>query len=225
MMKVDVAPLTPKLRNNKTVHFDYIKHTQEETATLREIVEQGKSLNPLNNSLDYAYTASVLHSKLNVNSDLQCVTCNGCPFSDNHDSRVLDFINNVNSRVKSKSIKKLIITTAKVPIRKPIALESNTPKPVVVQILLWYLDFGCSKHMTGDRSQLTNFVDKFMGTVKFGNDHVAKIKGYGDYQIGNVTILRVYFMEGLGHNLFFVGQFCDSDLEVAFVNTPASFII
>nr|GEY78311.1 integrase, catalytic region, zinc finger, CCHC-type, peptidase aspartic, catalytic [Tanacetum cinerariifolium] len=70
--------------------------------------------------------------------------------------------------------------------------------------------------MTEDRSQLINFVQKFIGTVKFGNDHVAKIMGYGDYKIGNVTILRVYFVEGLGHNLFSVGQFYDSDLEVAF---------
>ncbi|GJX14441.1 retrovirus-related pol polyprotein from transposon TNT 1-94, partial [Tanacetum coccineum] len=45
---------------------------------------------------------------------------------------------------------------------------------------------------------------------------VAKILGYGDYQIGNVIILRVYYMEGLGHNLFFVRQFYDSKLEVAF---------
>nr|GFB36382.1 integrase, catalytic region, zinc finger, CCHC-type, peptidase aspartic, catalytic [Tanacetum cinerariifolium] len=58
--------------------------------------------------------------------------------------------------------------------------------------------------------------EKFLGTVKFGNDHVAKIMGYGDYQIGNVTISQVYYVEGLSHNLFFVGQFCDSDLEVAF---------
>nr|GFA83581.1 integrase, catalytic region, zinc finger, CCHC-type, peptidase aspartic, catalytic [Tanacetum cinerariifolium] len=70
--------------------------------------------------------------------------------------------------------------------------------------------------MTGDRSQLVNFVQKFLGTVKFWNDHVAKIMGYGDYQIGNVTISWVYYVEGLGHNLFSVGQFCDSDLEVAF---------
>nr|GFA41434.1 hypothetical protein [Tanacetum cinerariifolium] len=42
------------------------------------------------------------------------------------------------------------------------------------------------------------------------------IMGYGDYQIGNVTISRVYYVEGLGHNLFSLGQFCDSDLEVAF---------
>nr|GEX07052.1 hypothetical protein [Tanacetum cinerariifolium] len=48
----------------------------------------------------------------------------------------------------------------------------------VVQIVLWYLDSGCSKHMTRDCSQLINFVQKFLGTVKFGNDHVAKIMGY-----------------------------------------------
>nr|GEZ35103.1 retrovirus-related Pol polyprotein from transposon TNT 1-94 [Tanacetum cinerariifolium] len=40
--------------------------------------------------------------------------------------------------------------------------------------------------------------------------------GYEDYQIGNVTISRVYYIEGLGHNLFFVGQFYDSNLEVVF---------
>nr|GFA51614.1 retrovirus-related Pol polyprotein from transposon TNT 1-94 [Tanacetum cinerariifolium] len=70
--------------------------------------------------------------------------------------------------------------------------------------------------MTGDRSQLIYFVQKFLGTVKFGNDHVAKIMGYGDYQIGNVTISRVYYVEGLWQNLFSIGQFCDSDLKVAF---------
>ncbi|GJR77449.1 retrovirus-related pol polyprotein from transposon TNT 1-94 [Tanacetum coccineum] len=131
-----------------------------------------------------------------------------------------------------------ITTTAEVPSRKPIALETETPKPVVtlvysrksrkskttdpvskskvIQIVLWYLDSGYSKHMTGDRSQLTNFINKFLGTVKFGNDHVAKIMRYGDYQIGNVMISRVYYVEGLGHNLFSVGQLCDLNLEVAF---------
>nr|GEX77707.1 integrase, catalytic region, zinc finger, CCHC-type, peptidase aspartic, catalytic [Tanacetum cinerariifolium] len=56
----------------------------------------------------------------------------------------------------------------------------------------------------------------FCGNVRFMNDHIAKIIGYGDYQMGNVIISRVYYVEGLGHNLFSVGQFCDSDLKVAF---------
>nr|GEZ03079.1 retrovirus-related Pol polyprotein from transposon TNT 1-94 [Tanacetum cinerariifolium] len=87
---------------------------------------------------------------------------------------------------------------------------------LVVQIVLWYLDSGCSKHMTGNSSQLMNFVSKFLGTVRFGNDQIARIMRYGDYQLGNVVISRVYYVEGLGHNLFSVGQFCDADLEVAF---------
>ncbi|GJX99397.1 retrovirus-related pol polyprotein from transposon TNT 1-94 [Tanacetum coccineum] len=92
---------------------------------------------------------------------------------------------------------------------------SNT-KPLVVQIVLWVVDSGCSKHMTGDRSLLRNFIEKFMGTIHFGNDNFAAITGYGDYIHGNITIYHVYYVEGLGHNLFSVGQFCDRDLEVAF---------
>ncbi|GJT94552.1 hypothetical protein Tco_1090070 [Tanacetum coccineum] len=48
------------------------------------------------------------------------------------------------------------------------------------------------------------------------NDHMAKILGYGDYHIGNVMISRVYYVEGLGQNLFYVGQFSNLNLEVAF---------
>ncbi|GJS09664.1 retrovirus-related pol polyprotein from transposon TNT 1-94 [Tanacetum coccineum] len=86
----------------------------------------------------------------------------------------------------------------------------------VVQIVLWVVDSGCSKHMTGDRSLLRNFIKKFMGIIRFGNDNFAALTGYGDYVHGNITIYHVYYVEGLGHNLFSVGQFCDGDLEVAF---------
>nr|GEY08031.1 integrase, catalytic region, zinc finger, CCHC-type, peptidase aspartic, catalytic [Tanacetum cinerariifolium] len=60
-------------------------------------------------------------------------------------------------------------------IHKPSKKRSQ-----VVQIFLWYLDSGCSKHMTGDRFQLTNFVHKFLGTVKFGNDQITKMMGKPD---------------------------------------------
>ncbi|GJW49088.1 integrase, catalytic region, zinc finger, CCHC-type containing protein [Tanacetum coccineum] len=72
------------------------------------------------------------------------------------------------------------------------------------------------KSYDGDRSLLKNFNEKFMGTVHFGNDNFVAITGYGDYIQGNITICHVYYVEGLGHNLFSVGQFCDGDLEVAF---------
>ncbi|GJV20135.1 retrovirus-related pol polyprotein from transposon TNT 1-94 [Tanacetum coccineum] len=208
MLKIDVEPITPKLLNKKIAHSAYIKHTQEEATVRKDLVEYVKSKYPLDHSLESVYRPT---------SRTFTIVGNACPLT-------------------------RITTTTEVPLRKPTALDNETSKPVVtlvysrkprksktnvpvskskvlksvVQIVLWYLDSGCSKHMTGDRSQLTNFVNKFLGTVKFRNDHVAKILGYGDYQIGNVTISRVYYMEGLGHNLFSVGQFCDSNLEVAF---------
>nr|GEV98275.1 hypothetical protein [Tanacetum cinerariifolium] len=86
----------------------------------------------------------------------------------------------------------------------------------VVQICLWCVDSGCFKHMTGNIKLLINFVWKFLGTLRFGNDHIAAILRYDDLKWGNITITRVYFVEGLGHNPFSVGQFCDADLEVAF---------
>nr|GEV08466.1 hypothetical protein [Tanacetum cinerariifolium] len=70
--------------------------------------------------------------------------------------------------------------------------------------------------MTGNLKLLINFMEKFLGTVKFGNDQIAPILGYRDLVQGAVTIKRVYYVEGLNHNLFSVSQFCDADLEVAF---------
>nr|GEY55363.1 retrovirus-related Pol polyprotein from transposon TNT 1-94 [Tanacetum cinerariifolium] len=248
MLKIDVAPLAPKLRNNRTVHCDYLKHTQKETATLREIVEQERSINPLNTSLNYVYTASVQNSKLNVNSDLQCVTCNGCLFYDNHDSYVLDFINNVNAPVKSKSVKKTvkrkvwkptgkvftrigykwrptgrkftivgnacpltrITTTAKVPLRKPIALESNTPKLVVTLVYL--------RKPKASRNNV--LVSKFRHNKSLSANKKEPNKSWGstvsNVPSSSVDECRVYFVDGHGHNLFSVGQFYDSDLEVSF---------
>nr|GEX26589.1 hypothetical protein [Tanacetum cinerariifolium] len=61
---------------------------------------------------------------------------------------------------------------------------------VVIQIVLWYLDSGYSKHMTGDRSRLMSFVKKFIGTVRFENDHFGAIMGYEDYVIGDIVISK-----------------------------------
>ncbi|GJV75078.1 hypothetical protein Tco_1506662 [Tanacetum coccineum] len=88
-------------------------------------------------------TAPVQHSKLNANFDLKCVKCNGCMLSDNHDLCVLDFINNVNARAKSRSTFTIvgnacpltrITTTTKVPLRKSSALHNKTLKHVVTLV-------------------------------------------------------------------------------------------
>ncbi|GJX11325.1 retrovirus-related pol polyprotein from transposon TNT 1-94 [Tanacetum coccineum] len=75
--------------------------------------------------------------------------------------------------------------------------QADIHRGIVVQIILWYLDSRCSKHMTGNRSQLMNFVSKFLGTVRFGNDNIVRIMGYGDYQLGNVTISRTISLDDM----------------------------
>ncbi|GKC63161.1 retrovirus-related pol polyprotein from transposon TNT 1-94, partial [Tanacetum coccineum] len=238
------------------------------------------SLKNKNSVVEPKRTANVQHSELNANYELLCVKCNGCMLSDNHDLCVLNFINDVNARNKSKSVKKSskrkvwkpigkvftnigytwrptgrtftivgnacpltrITTTAKVPLRKPTALESDTPKHVVTLVYSRKPKKSKTnvpiskpkniKSLSADKKKSSKSWGSIvfdvpsstrdecrsskLFSVKFGNDHVAKILGYGDYQIGNVTISRVYYVEGLRHNLFSVGQFCDSNLEVVF---------
>nr|GFA54827.1 hypothetical protein [Tanacetum cinerariifolium] len=63
----------------------------------------------------------------------------------------------------------------------PILRESKVVKTdQVIQIHLWCVDSGCSKHMTENLKLLINFVWKFLGIVRFGNDHVVAILGFGD---------------------------------------------
>ncbi|GJU58264.1 hypothetical protein Tco_1236030 [Tanacetum coccineum] len=94
--------------------------------------------------------------------------------------------------------------TPKSKIAQPLSCETKSSTRVI-QLVLWIVDSGCSKHMTGNLSLLRNFFEKFMGTVRFGNDHIAAIIGYGDYVQRNLTICHIYYVEGLGHNLFSVG--------------------
>nr|GEZ87653.1 hypothetical protein [Tanacetum cinerariifolium] len=124
LLKFDVAPLVPKLHKNRTAHTDYIRHAQKEAATLKEIVESERLINPLNTSLVYAYhlrtvksslnkesavdskaTSFVINYVTNVNSDLKYFSCNGYLLSDNHDACVVAYKNSMNASKKSKSVK------------------------------------------------------------------------------------------------------------------------
>nr|GEZ96410.1 retrovirus-related Pol polyprotein from transposon TNT 1-94 [Tanacetum cinerariifolium] len=115
---------------------------------------------------------------------------------------------------KTKSVPKTNVSEG---LSKPVIAQTlpQTARHVIIQLIIFIVDSGCTKHMTGNL-KLCNFVEKFLGTVCFGNDQFVPILGYGDLVQGNITINRVYYVEGLNHNLFSVGQFCDADLEVAF---------
>nr|GEY71151.1 hypothetical protein [Tanacetum cinerariifolium] len=171
-----------------------------------------------------------------LNANAVCATCNKCLVDSNHFACVTKMLNEVHARTKKPTV--VPISTRKpksqanksiaTPNKKKVASKSTNQKPQsyfrvlyentnkIVQLILFIVDSGCMKHMTGNLKLLCNFVEKFLGTVRFGNDQFAPILGYGYLVQGNVTIHRVYYVKGLNHNLFLVGQFCDVDLEVAF---------
>ncbi|GJR02563.1 putative ribonuclease H-like domain-containing protein [Tanacetum coccineum] len=203
-------------------------------------------------------TAHVQHSKLNANYELKCVKCNGCMLFDNHDLCVLDFINNVNARAKSRFVKKnskrkVWKPTGKVftnigyiwrPTGKPITLDNDTPKPTVT--LVYSRKPRKSKtNVPVSNPKILQFVsaNKKEPNKSWGSIHsdvpsssldacrhsfvlwwifsyLRLLQAYEpEIALSHnfcQQILRVYYVEGLGHNLFFVGQFCDSNLEVAF---------
>ena len=88
----------------------------------------------------------------------------------------------------------------------------------------WYLDSGCSMHIFGQREILKNFIEEYGGPVRFGNNDLAPITGHGDLVSNNITIKDVSYVEGLGHNLFSIGKFCDKDLNVILVNINVQFV-
>ncbi|GJY58203.1 retrovirus-related pol polyprotein from transposon TNT 1-94 [Tanacetum coccineum] len=185
---IDVEPITPRNRNNREVHLDYLKHLKESVETLREIVEEAKVEKPLDRSLASAclYTKQS-HELLEYPTGRIFTLGEQCPLTRLTKSNVLPV-----QQTKNVSTSKTIITeklsntsqkrlTSYQRINKlykaiPTSIPTLTVNQVI-QILLWYLDSGCSKHMTGDHSRLRNFMKKFIRTVRFRNDHFGAIMG------------------------------------------------
>nr|GEU35776.1 retrovirus-related Pol polyprotein from transposon TNT 1-94 [Tanacetum cinerariifolium] len=107
LLKFDVARLAPKLQNNRIVHYDYLKHTQEETTTLRKIVENERLLNLLNFSLDYVckYTKRI--------QELLIILKQTCPC-----------INDLGDKLMAVTP---VNKTKKIRLTKPINSSGNTP--------------------------------------------------------------------------------------------------
>ena len=81
----------------------------------------------------------------------------------------------------------------------------------------WYLDSGCSRHMTGERSIFLTLTMKEGGTVGFGGNKTGKIIDTGTIGNSSISINNVWLVDGLRHNLLSISQFCDNGYDVLFV--------
>ncbi|GJZ70626.1 hypothetical protein Tco_0634477 [Tanacetum coccineum] len=225
MLTINVEPIAPRLLNNRTAHSEYLRHTQEQAAILREIVEQGKSQNPLDNSFDYARVKpSTSASGSQPSSNTKKDKTQQIPSStqnnkvEAHPRIIKSSLKNKNCFVEPKGNANM--QHSRLNANSDLLCRNVEPDTFYtnqgsIDSIHHEAISSSLKRMPEDSRNLKSFQRSNTFTLQL-NDHVAKILGYGDYQIGNVTISRVYYVKGLGHNLFSVRKFCDSNLEVAF---------
>nr|GEW74251.1 copia protein [Tanacetum cinerariifolium] len=157
----------------------------------QEVEDQRRNVKFLKNKTSVTACNDSLNAKtLNVNS--VSAMCDKCVLIDKHDMCVLKSVAKpIMKTVASESNQKPRNITRKLYERvsktcgykwKPKSGKENVNSNLV-EIVLFIVDSGCSKHMTGNLKLLINFVEKFLGMVKFGNDQIAPILGYGD--LGN----------------------------------------
>ncbi|GJT82008.1 hypothetical protein Tco_1056350 [Tanacetum coccineum] len=133
---------------------------------------------------------NVKNVALSKNSDTICLSCKEYLFFANHDACVAQYLKNMQKRKVVKCAKQKVTSEWKPTRRifKTVGLKwvpTGRMFTLIVEIVLWYSDSGCSSHMTRHRDKLINFVSKFIRMVRFGNDHFASIMRYGDLQMGN----------------------------------------
>ncbi|GJS74098.1 retrovirus-related pol polyprotein from transposon TNT 1-94 [Tanacetum coccineum] len=297
MFKLDLVPLPPRLLQNREVHINYLRNTQEQANILWEIVEQVKAKQPLDGDLDLACKyatriqellvyvqdtcpnaitpstkkvavtpmnnvkkvrfAKPLTSSSNIkqvessntsdsntpvlsSTGVKCSTsnCGSKPPDNKKNDRISQTPSrNTKNKVEAQPRKvnkmnRVVKPVCDVDVKQSL---SNANSDILCatcnksmfdgvhdKCLLDLVQNGnnrtkfAKKHKNQNIWKSTGHVFTEVVQIVLWNDQIAKIMGYGDYQLGNVIISRVYYIERLGHNLFFVGQFCDADLEVAF---------
>ncbi|GKC38559.1 hypothetical protein Tco_1050943 [Tanacetum coccineum] len=228
-IKLEYQKLFNSIKATRTQHQkeldELIEHINQKTHAYADVRVQNQ---------DLLITILELKNKLRIIDKGKCVESSNSKMprsasigSNNHETKNLNACQSNASVLSSKTVKAvnddsniIYVSCGKdmflLSHEKCVARYALSRSSSVIQLVFWIVDSGCSKHMTRNLQLLRNFVEKFMGTIRFGNDHFAAITRYGDYIHGNLMICHVYYVEGLGHNLFLVGQFCDGDLEVAF---------
>ncbi|KAJ9539014.1 hypothetical protein OSB04_031747 [Centaurea solstitialis] len=78
----------------------------------------------------------------------------------------------------------------------------------------WYVDSGCSSHMTNTLELLSSYVNKEGSSMAFGGNQKGKIKEYGMIVKGEIIVSQVSYVDGLKHNLISVSQLCDNGMDV-----------
>nr|GEV59735.1 hypothetical protein [Tanacetum cinerariifolium] len=205
LLRIDVAPLAPKLRNNRTAHYDYLKHTQEETATFREIVENERLLNPLNTFLEYVYlkdTLSKLKGKGVVDEtvtlhpiDPELLRIDVAPLAPklrNNRTAHYDYLKH--TQEETATFREIVENER---LLNPLNTFLEDDHMVTTIMLV-------SRHQNTQKSGEDEGTGIIPGvpdvpTYESDNEEISWKSSYGDYKIGNVTISKRFIcnLEGV----------------------------
>ncbi|GKB59139.1 retrovirus-related pol polyprotein from transposon TNT 1-94, partial [Tanacetum coccineum] len=151
--------------NNNQVKFK--KTEVDDHHKISSISNKTKSITACNDSL----------KSITLNVNAVCATCGKYVFNSNHDACVSKFIHGMNDRTKKPKVVPISIRNPKSQANKSVA---TPPKKIIVQLIIFIVDSGCTKNMMGNLKLLCNFVEKYLGTGYFGNDQFTLILGYRD---------------------------------------------
>ncbi|GKE46846.1 hypothetical protein Tco_1478104 [Tanacetum coccineum] len=89
---------------------------------------------------------------------------------------------------------------------------------------VWYLDSGCSRHMTGVKQYLHRYSKESGPKVVFGDNSLEDTEGYGSVNCNGITFTKVSYVNGLKHNLISISQLCDANFKVLFTKTQGTIL-
>nr|GEY17347.1 retrovirus-related Pol polyprotein from transposon TNT 1-94 [Tanacetum cinerariifolium] len=220
MFKLELEPLAPKLLQNRDIHIEYLKYTQKQADILQGIVEQAKAKQPLDKELDFAcHVFTKVGFKWKPTCRTFTIVGNSCPLTRITSNNVVPPNKTTSHSVETQKLE------LKVYSRKPKNVKNVGSSKKVKIVESKNANHSEPNHTWGSNATDISSSSSLVITVRFRNNHIARIMGYGDYQLGNVTISRVYYIEGLGYNLFSVDAKADICIFVGYVPAKKAFRI
>eukprot|EP00253_Pinus_taeda_P015448 PITA_15448 len=206
----EIVGLRKEIEKTKAINLKFVKGSE----TLDEIINLQRS--PLNKT-GMGYNGETYQASTSK-SYLDAARRNEQKHNEDHKVKQGRIANRNYQGSRFQQRKEQASSTKKWRIKEPQTERCGIAFYAEGQENLWYIDSGCSKHMTGDKEKLESYSALEKGKkVSFGNDTPATIKGKGIAQLKeNVKAGNVLYVDGLKHNLLSVSQMCDQRTEVIF---------
>nr|GEW10908.1 putative ribonuclease H-like domain-containing protein [Tanacetum cinerariifolium] len=214
----------PQLKSNQS--RDKVLPKNSQVKVKKTQVEVHPRIPSVSNKMKSVTTCKDSLNSRTLNANAVCATCNKCLVDSNHFACVTKMLNDVHARTKKPNVvpistrkpnsqaNKSIATNNK----KKVASKSISQKPHsyfrIVQLILFIVDSGCTKHMMGNLKLLCNFVEKFLGL----NHNLFSVGQFSDADLEFAFMKSTCFVRDLQGNSLLVVIIVRTDRGTEFLN-------